>query len=343
MRTYLPRLLGNEDIRLRIGRAIESNTVPHAFLIGGPSGSGKSTLAIDMAAALNCESKHLDTPLPCGKCNRCRRIYDGSFTDLKILSKKKDRATIGVAAVKEFREDMFLSATESEHKIYIIDDAECMTPEAQNALLKVLEEPPKAVTIILLAKECDRILTTIKSRAQYVAMSRFEDQELAERVLSECSGARLLKNSNPDKFMSLIMSADGRLGVAKELFTKRISDNVEEEREDIIRLIRASGLKSSYTEIYSAIKQLPTKRVDLSSFFEKLMNAVRDLLVTKYDKNARTVFFTSCEEAERLCGDISAKKLVSIYDAIKDSQELLTRNANVSNLLSALCSRLRNA
>ena len=342
MRAYFPRLLGNEDTKNRIGRAIEGEALPHAFLIGGPSGSGKSTLALEIAAAMNCERRdNTDSALPCGECNCCHRIYEGNFPDVKLLAKKKDKATLGVEAVKDFREDMFLSSTESEHKFYIIDDAECMTPEAQNALLKVLEEPPSAVHILLLAKECDRILTTIKSRAQYVAMSRFEDSVLAEKLLSDSMDARMLKASDPDRFMGIIMSADGRIGVAKALLNKQRSESNEEERLEIINLIRAIGQKPSYAEIHNALSSFPTKRAELSLSLERLMSALRDLIVIKYDSNAKTVFFPSADEATRLCGEISVKRLLSLYDAANEAHELCARNANVANLMTSLGSRIR--
>lgn len=344
MRSYFPRLLGNEETKKRIGRAIEAGMIPHAFLIGGPSGSGKSTLAIEMAAAMNCEKKaDKDSPLPCGECSACRRIYSGNYPDVKILEKKKDKATLGVDPVKDFREDMFLSSTESEHKIYIIDDAECMTTEAQNALLKVLEEPPAAVSILLLAKECDRILTTIKSRAQYIAMSRFDDEALSEWLLNESAEARTLRATDKAKFSGLVMSADGRLGLAKQLVSRKLLDESEEERGEIIELIRAAGQKPSYAGIYSALSRFPTKRVELSLSLERLMSALRDLLVIKYDEGANTVFFPSANEAIRLCGDISSKRIVAIYDAVSEAHELCSRNANVSNLISSLCSNIRMA
>lgn len=344
MRTYFPRLIGNGETKERLGRAIEAGSLPHAFLIGGPAGSGKSTLATEIAAAMNCERKsEAEGLLPCGECNCCKRIYSGSFPDVKILAKKKDKATLGVEAVKDFRDDMFLSSTESDYKIYIIDDAEAMTPEAQNALLKVLEEPPRSVIIILLAKECDRILTTIKSRAQYIAMGRFDDLEIANWLCGESVEARMLKASDSDRFLGLIMSADGRLGLAKALLTKRMSDQNEEEREEIIRLIKAIGQKSGYAEIYSALSDFPQKRAELSLSLERLMTALRDLIVIKYDPNAKTLFFPSADEATRLCGDISARRLVSLYDAVSEAHELCSRNANVSNLMASLCSKIRLA
>ena len=136
MRRYFPALLGNEKTKSRIGAAIDGGTLPHALLIGGAFGSGKTTLAIEIAAALNCEKKGDGaSSLPCGECGCCKRIRELNFPDLKVLSKPKDRATLGVDAIKDFREDMFLSSTESDYKIYVIDDAETMTTEAQNALL----------------------------------------------------------------------------------------------------------------------------------------------------------------------------------------------------------------
>ena len=344
VRSYFPGLLGNEDTRNRIGRAIEAGTVPHAFLIGGPSGIGKSTLATEMAAAINCENmSDIDTALPCGRCNNCRRIYEGNYPDVKLLSKKKDKATLGVEAVKDFREDMFLSSTESEYKIYVIDDAECMTPEAQNALLKVLEEPPRSVIILLLAKECDRILTTIKSRAQYIAMTRFEESELSQWLIQHSPEARALKSTDPDRFDGIIMSADGRLGLAKNLLSKRLSDSNEEERGEIIKLIRSMGQKGSYADIHSALSAFPSKRAELSLSFERLMNALRDLIVIKYDESAKTVFFPNRQAAINACGDISVKRLISLYDAVNEAHELCARNANVSNLIASLCSNVRLA
>lgn len=344
MRSYFPGLLGNEDTKKRIGRAIESGTVPHAFLIGGPSGSGKTTLATEMAAAICCENKaDVGVSLPCRSCSRCQRILGGSFPDVKTLAKKKDKATLGVEPVKEFREDMFLSPTEAENKIYIIDDAECMTPEAQNALLKVLEEPPSDVTIILLAKECDRILTTIKSRAQFIPMSRFDDATLAELLLSDSPEARTMKATDPKKFAGLIMSADGRLGYAKALMSKRATEENEEAREEIITLIRAASQKGGYAQIYKALAKFPSKRPELQASLERLVMALRDLIVIKYDSSAKTLFFPSPEDAGRLCGDIDTARLVAIYDATVKTHELCIRNANVSNLIASLASQIRLA
>ena len=344
VRAYFPRLLGNDDTKSRVGTAIEGSMLAHAFLIGGPSGSGKSTLALEMAAAINCEnSSNPSLPLPCGICNSCRRIYEGNFPDLKFLAKKKDKATIGVDEVKDFREDMFLSSTEADKKIYVIDDAECMTVEAQNALLKVLEEPPSSVIILLLATECDRILTTIKSRAQYIAMSRFTEEDLADILVQENVNAKAMSVQDSERFNGIIMSADGRIGEAKKLLSQKTAAENEEERKDITSIVQLIGQKNAYDKIYVAIMALPQKRAELMPMLEKLIGAIHDLIISKHADNARTVFFTSSTAALDIGTDIPEKRLLYVYDAVIEAHELCVKNANVQNILINLSSKIRLA
>ena len=344
MREYFPKLLGNFSTKQRIGASIEKNTLPHAFLISGPSGCGKSVLATEIAAALNCEKKgEVDAPLPCGRCNTCKRIYEENFTDVKTLFKKKDRATVGVDEVKDMREDMFLSSTESDYKIYVFDDAETMTTEAQNALLKVLEEPPVNVIILLLARESDRILTTIKSRTQFVAMTRFSNEELLEHLLRTSSQARSLKVSNPDKLYGIIMSADGKLGYAQRLADPKMTVANEEERSETLRIIDSIHPRRGYTDILSAVSSLPQKRAELISSLERITLALRDLIVLKHDAGARLLFFISKEEAEKASAGISLMRLLSVYHAINEAHELCSKNANITNLVTNLSARIKSA
>lgn len=344
MREYFPKLLGNFNTKRRIGASIERNTLPHAFLISGPSGSGKSVLATELAAALNCERKNdVTMPLPCGRCTTCKRIYEENFTDVKTLSKRRDKATVGVDEVKDMREDMFLSSTESDYKIYVFDDAETMTTEAQNALLKVLEEPPTNVIILLLARERDRILTTIKSRTQFIAMTRFSNEELEEHLLNTSSQAKSLKISNPDKLYGIIMSADGKLGYAQKLADPKITAANEEERAETLKIIDSIHPKRGYTDILSAVSSLPQKRTELISSLERITLALRDLILLKHDASAKLLFFVSKDDAEKASAGISLMRLLSIYHAINEAHELCSKNANITNLITNLSARIKSA
>ena len=322
-------LHGNDATKKRIGAAIVGGTLPHAFLISGPQGSGKLTLAKEISAALNCEKKGTHTPLPCHECNACRRIAEESFTDVKILRKPKDKATIGVGEVRYFREDMFLSATESDKRIYIISDADKLTPNAQNALLKVIEEPPLGVYVFLLSASDDAILTTIKSRTQHIAMERFNEEEL---------GKYLGRTGERDR--ELLMSADGCIGRAKDLFSDGGEDTKAARRASEIIL---AALKPSvpYSELYTAIKELPTKKDELMTSLEMLTVALRDLMLLKHDKGAPLLFFTSRDKASELASVLNAKRLNAIYDVIRSTIDDLMKNVNVTAAVTSLGARIK--
>lgn len=336
MREYLPGVLGNEEIRQRLGAAIDGGYMPHAFLISGPEGSGKRTLALEIAAALNCENKAEGGALPCGRCNCCRRIKEMNFTDVKLVEKPRERATLGVEPIKLLREDMFLSATESDYKVYIIDDAETMTPEAQNALLKVLEEPPSSVVILLLSTEADKMLTTIRSRVQALAMSRFSAEELEKRLLRSSDEAREIYRSEPDRFKAIIMGADGRLGMAERLISKKSSEALKAERDDVIRLIGASRRGAGYQAVHGAASALPQKRAELGNMLELTVCALRDLIAVKGAEGVRLIFFSSRKECADMAEEIGIRRLYEVFDAVTEAREYCARNANTANIIANL-------
>ena len=344
MRTYFPTIFGNDFHKNRIAEAVLEERLPHALLIDGPEGSGKMAFATEIASALNCENKSdVTRPFPCGRCNACRRIHEGAFTDVKILKRTDGKATIGVGSIKEFRADMYLSATESGYKVYIIDEAERMTTEAQNALLIVLEEPPKNVVIMLLASGTDSILTTIKSRTQYVAMSRFTTEELSSHLGEVSSEARSLSFRDPEAYKALLISADGRIGKAMELLSPRAREENEQTRAEIMAIVKALGKKTPYTELYAAINSLPQKRVEFSESLEILISALGDLIAAKKSERFSTVFFTEVGSAREMARDIPLQRLIKIYDIVMHTCRECEKNANVTLAAANMASSIKMA
>ena len=174
-----------------------------------------------------------------------------------------------------------------------------------------------------------------------MAMTRFTEQELAELITRDSMEAKIMMREDEARFKGIIMSSDGRLGVAKRLLDRHASSENEEERADILNIIKSARQKSSYEEIYSSVMQLPQKRNELMTSLELLMSALRDLIVIKHNRTARTVFFTSAEEAEGYSAGMSEKRLLMVYDEVSETHELCSKNANVSNLLTCLASRLK--
>lgn len=344
MRSFFADLCGNDFHKNRIALAVLEKRLPHALLIDGPEGSGKMKFATEIAAALNCESAtDLTRPFPCGRCNSCRRIREGGFTDVKVLKRADGKATIGVNEIKTFRADMYLSATESGHKVYIIDEAEKMTTEAQNALLIILEEPPKNVVIMLLASGTDAILTTIKSRTQYVPMSRFTTSELSEYLDKNSIEARSLAFRDPDGYKALLVSADGRIGKALELLNPKTREENEEARGEILALVKALGKRTPYTELYSAINALPQKRAEFSVALEIFISALGDLVSAKKSDSFAPIFFTDVESAKSAAEDVSLQRLLKIYEIAIHTYRECEKNANVTLAAANMASKIKMA
>ena len=330
------KLFGNDATKRRVGALIRGGTLPHAFLILGPEGSGRMTLSLEIAAALNCERRHEATgELPCHVCNTCKRILAGGFTDVKILQRSDGKMTVGVGEVRLFREDMFLSATESEYKIYIIEDADTMTPNAQNALLKVLEEPPSNVVIMLLAAESDGILTTIKSRTQQISMQRFSEGDIIKFLKSR--GVTV----SEDKLLEIATCSEGKLGRALALTDGEAFSEISASREITLEIIRALKSGTPYAELYNAIKLLPTKRDKLVESIENILLALRDLLLVKTGSDVPLLYFTSRELAKEVGGGMSTRRILGIYDVMKDTLDALLTNVNATALITSLGAKIK--
>ncbi len=342
MRKYFSGLYGNDAVKARLGAAVERGTLPHAFLVIGAGGSGKKTLALELSAALNCESKNdASQPLPCKRCSSCRRIFDRNYADIKTLSRQSGKATIGVEEIRLFREDMYLSPTESSFKIYVIEEADRLTANAQNALLTVLEEPPGNVIIFLLAESGDKILTTIKSRAQTVAMQRFESDAMRSYLITHSERAAVYARTDVLALDSIIMSSDGRIGRALLLLSDKQSKESSKSRAVTEKIVGALGPGTSFAELYSAVSDLPAARAEFCEAVEELMCAIRDITLVKLDPTAPLIFYTSRDTAKRLAGEISTKRLITIYELLKDALEDASKNVGIPAIMAMLGARIK--
>lgn len=335
-----PTLYGNELSKKRIANMLSARRMPHAFLIDGPEGSGKLTYARLIASALNCTAQNPEA-LPCGECNNCRRILSDGFVDVRILRKSSDKATLGVAEVKQFKDDLYMSPTESDYKVYIIDDAEKLTVEAQNSLLIALEDPPKNVIMMLLADGSDKILTTIKSRAQYVSTSRFTDDELKEHLLSSDTQAQTMNRADPEGFAMLVRSADGVIGRAKTLLNPREAEQMREEYKTVKDILEALSPKVDYATLYKRLSLLPTKRDQLQRALEMIITGVRDLIILRNSETANLMFFSDRRQARTLGREIGKKRLLLFYDIFDKAHEDNSKNANINSMPIKLAASIK--
>ena len=343
MRNYFPRLLGNTETKKRLCTQVLKNTLSHAFIFQGEFGSGKKTLALELAAALNCENKMSENhSLPCHECERCRRIRENLFADVHFVKRDPKKMSLGVDEIHKMREDIVLSSQESEYRIYIIEEAERLTPQAQNAMLTVLEEPPLGVVIILLAKEADKILTTIKSRAQTVSMQRFSREQLLEILMKQSDGARSLSLYDKEKLDGIIMTSDGRVGMALSMLEDtRASGEIMERREFVFSLVESFKQTTPFSILYKAINELPATRIEFKEILEELLIALRDLILVKHSESAPLLYYTSQKSAKEISDGFNTKRLFSVYDAIKSALRDNDKNANIGAAKANLAAEIK--
>ena len=195
-------LVGQEHISRTLSRAVTSGQTSHAYLFTGPRGTGKTSTAKILARALNCAEG--PTLTPCGVCDSCRSISDGSSMDVFEIDAASNR---GIDEIRDLRESVKFAPTEGHYKIYIIDEVHMLTTEAFNALLKTLEEPPERVIFILATTEPHKVPATIQSRCQRYDFHRITVTEIRDRLIYVCKESDIA--AEEDALGIIAVQADG--------------------------------------------------------------------------------------------------------------------------------------
>jgi len=302
-------------------RAVSRASVPQSLLFAGPEGVGKHTVAIALAQAVNCPTPVEDDA--CGTCRTCRRIAAGTFSDVVILDKNGE-ASIKIDALRQkVLEPIGYRPFEGRRRVFIIDPADDMTPQAQDALLKTLEEPPPAAIIILVTAFADSLLATVRSRCRRVRFSELADDEVA-RVLTgpecrvdpvEARHRAVLSGGS----VSRALATDGREFV--------------EDRDAALGLLAALSERALPPRLKAAAAfvQVDKKRrvrEAASRRLSVLASLLRDLLVIDVRGRGDVTNTDLADDLERLVPAFPINRLVPAFAAVRQAEASIDRNAS---------------
>ncbi len=336
MKRYFNNLIGNASIKERLSGDIECGRVSHAFILEGEEGSGRHTLARQLAAALSCDAQ--GDIVPCGKCADCQRILASKSPDVINLGLVDDKVTIGIDTARFIKGDINITPHSLPIKMYIIEDADKMTVQAQNALLLSLEEPPEYVIFVLLCSDSSALLETIRSRAPLLRLGRISNAEIGKYLLENYKKAREIRDGSYDEFEELIISSRGTVGKAISLLDDRERRRVFSERAIAKEFIELS-LSRSKIRLFDMMASLGKKRAEICSRLTTVKCALRDLILLKKADSPELVFYSNTDEACELSARFTLERLMDMYSAINTAIDDLRANSNVRlTLLSMIYS-----
>ena len=324
-------IIGGQKLAAYIRESDAKGHIPHALMLVGEEGSGKKTFARLFAKTIQCEVRRGD---PCLNCQSCLQIDAGQHPDVKMIAPEegKKRRSISVKAIRaELSEGAYIKPYKGPYKIYVVDQAQNMTIEAQNALLKILEEPPAYIVIVLLTTNEDSLLQTVRSRCVIFRTESASQEETARYLMEEIMVPDYLA-------YPAAQFARGNLGKAARL---ALSEKFRDIYAGVVRYFeRARHLE--YDQILEVEEQYAKDAETLDLLLDMIHLYLRDLLAVKTGTAEGKLFFANEEEAlYKAAGSVSYKGIAEIEKQIFAVRERLEENVAPDMALEVLLTTIK--
>ncbi len=277
-------LVGNSKVAASINAAISEKRIPHAIIIEGDAGTGKRTFAKFIAKSALCENDNA----PCGMCKNCTLLENNSHPDISYIRPEESKKNISVDQVRLLRKDAFIKPHISSKRVFIIEKAQTLNEQAQNALLKILEEPPSSVIFILVCENKSAFLNTITSRCVAFHLTTPSKEEAAEYILG-------VTKADTEEINDSLAKTGNNIGKALTLL-KGKNDN---KLENAASLFLDYMQKGDAWNMLLCVKPFEKNRNDAAEFIFVLKKMVFENI--KANKNAKAMleFFESLTELEK--------------------------------------------
>ena len=316
-------VVGHKDILKYISSAVENNRVSHAYILNGERGSGKKMLANLFAMTLLCETGDNE---PCGKCHSCKQAESGNHPDIIRVTHEKPNS-ISVDDIRtQVNNTVDIKPYQGPYKVYIIPQADMMTPQAQNAILKTIEEPPSYAVFLLLTENAETLLPTINSRCVMLKLRNIKDT-LIKKYLMENLEIPDYKADMCTEF------AQGNMGRAIMLAN---SDHFNEIREEAVQLLKHIS-EMELNEIVAAVKNISVYKLEITDYLDIIMIWYRDVLLYKATKEIdKVVFKDQLQSIKEQARKSSYEGIELILESLEKAKARLKANVNFDLVMELL-------
>lgn len=321
-------IIGYEGVKEHIKHSLKLGRLSHAYILDGPMGSGKKLVAGTMAKTLQCEE---GGETPCNTCISCMTFDSENHPDV-IYVKPTKKKSIGIEDIrKQIGETIDLKPYKYDYKIYIIDQADILTEQAQNALLKTIEEPPEYVIVLMLSKNINAFLPTILSRCVVLTLRPLQ-KELIRSYLIKEEG---IPDYQADMYTAF---ANGTIGMGKKLAK---SEEFVEMRNKTLGLLH--GLRGyNRVETMESYKELDAYKDKIDQVLNLMYIWYRDLLMVKENLEEKHIMNRDhMVKLESESSYISLKKIIDNLDVIEKTRRSLKRNTNFQLAMEMMLLKLK--
>ena len=308
-----PRFCYNKRAQETLAAFVNGGRFPHALLLEGPEGSGRRTFAREIAAALFCRGEHK----PCGSCNQCRKVLERNHPDVEYYGGDGSRRSFHIDTIRQLRQNAWLLPGEAPCRVCVLCGAETMTDQAQNALLKILEEPPEHTVFILTAENRAMLLPTILSRVQTIRLEPLTPAEILPVLRERCP-------DQPGEKLEWAAETADTIGQALALLADESLQKHAQLAQGMLELL----CNGSEYDLLTAVEPVSRKREDLLEVCTQL----RQLLTAELTRAA------SGGESR-----FSTRRITRMLEALDDLLPRVQQNGNTLLLSTLLALRLSQA
>ena len=316
-------VVGHKDILKYISSAVENNRVSHAYILNGERGSGKRMLANLFAMTLLCETGDNE---PCGKCHSCKQAESGNHPDIIRVTHEKPNS-ISVDDIRtQVNNTVDIKPYQGPYKVYIIPQADLMTPQAQNAILKTIEEPPSYAVFLLLTENAETLLPTINSRCVMLKLRNIKDTLIKKYLMENLE--------IPDYKADMCTAfAQGNMGRAIMLANSEHFNEIREEAVQLLKHIHEMELN----EIVAAVKNISVYKLEITDYLDIIMIWYRDVLLYKATKEIdKVVFKDQLQSIKEQARKSSYEGIELILESLEKAKARLKANVNFDLVMELL-------